>query len=440
MSIWKHTLATALYVIGTQAGFTQTHNGPMIYGAIDLSVDAISKSEGNVQGTVFSLNGMSPLPNSVASPSERSTRVSTGLSEPSYIGFRHAEDLGGGWQAKWQLEATIIPDAGGLGADERLFGRMAWLGMTTPVGEFRAGRQPASMLAAYHLNSLANLGSTDLLAAGATSNTLQTYQDNMLSYSLQSGRWVGQLSYSPNAGVAPRISAARAQAVSGIPAANESTGQIVGGATAAVESPDGRGRATGGLAAYLGDEWRLLGSFHRNEFNATAGLVTPQGAFVPLFQLKSYRSWMVGAKQRLPSMDTELGFNMHRGEFKDSSGMNPKIQTLTFAVKHTVGQTELIGQVARSRFVNFTRGKDTAIMLGVDHKLSKRTVIYVRAGQLRDERGQVVTAAQAPVQLAGGPAVLLVPLGALEIPYFSGAGANMDATTRLIGVGIRHSF
>ena len=57
------------------------------------------------------------------------------------LGFRGVEDLGGGYQAKFQLEQGINADTG-TGADtSRLFDRQAWVGMNTPIGEFRAGRQ-----------------------------------------------------------------------------------------------------------------------------------------------------------------------------------------------------------------------------------------------------------------------------------------------------------
>jgi hypothetical protein len=62
------------------------------------------------------------------------------------------------------------------------------------------------------------------------------------------------------------------------------------------------------------------------------------------------------------------------------------------------------------------------------------------AGQTHDRRGTPVTAALTPVAVAGGPTTVLVPLGSVELPVFSGAGANLDARTQIVAVGVRHAF
>lgn len=55
-------------------------------------------------------------------------------------GMRGTEDLGGGYAARFQLEGGIYSDTGGL-AGSGLFDRQSWIGLSTPAGEFRAGRQ-----------------------------------------------------------------------------------------------------------------------------------------------------------------------------------------------------------------------------------------------------------------------------------------------------------
>lgn len=69
----------------------------------------------------------------------------TGLNDGSILrsrlGFRGAEALGNGYEAKFTLELGVNADTG-TGADtNRLFDRQAWVGINTPVGEFRVGRQ-----------------------------------------------------------------------------------------------------------------------------------------------------------------------------------------------------------------------------------------------------------------------------------------------------------
>jgi predicted porin len=438
MKYWLSSVALAVAAMGASPAIAQS--SLTLYGLIDLSVDSVRKSQGDVQGTVFGLNGLTPVPNSVASPEQKITRLANSLTGQSHLGFRGTEDLGGGWQAKFQLEGALVPDNGGIGSDGRMFGRTAWVGLTTPVGEVRLGRQASPMLAAFYLNTLERLGSTDLLAAGVTANNLQGYQDNLISYLVRSGNWLGQVSYSPNAGVASRISAARASATSSTPVANETTGQIVGGASAGTESDSQRGRTSAAFLAYRAGHWTWVSSVLHNEFDAQVGLARTSGAFVPLFALKDYSAWMMGGKYRWEASGTEVALNVHHGRFTDESGADPAVRTFGLAVKQSWGALDLIAQAVDSRFTNFTEGQNRAYMLGLDYKLSRRTAVYARVGQLKDRRGDIVVAPLTPVPMAGGPAVLLVPLGALEIPYFSGAGANMNATTRLLGVGVRHSF
>lgn len=428
--------AIAAIVSGVLGCSGQAHadSGITIYGSFDVGVDQIKKSQGNVQGTLFGVSGGRPVPNEVAAPATSTTRMSTSLTRQSYLGFKGNEDLGGGYQAKFQLEGGFTPDAGTLSNDNRFFGRVAWVGLTTPVGEFRLGRQAAPVLVAYYFNSLERLGSTDILGAGVTVNNLQVYQDNMVSYTLAKGPWLAQLTYSPNAGVGTRVSAARS------PASNANTGQIIGGATAGGEDGTGRGRTVGAMVAFTQSDLTLVGAYHRNHFGVPFGLATAQG-YVPLFNAERFTSFMTGAKYRFNSTGTELAGNFYRGQFKETGDADPRITSLSVAVKQTVSVIDLIAQVSDNRFNNFTKGKNLAYTFGAEYNLSKRTAVYLRYAQVEDKRGNIVRSPLNPaLTLAGGPTTMLLPLGALEIPVLSGAGTQMDATTRLYGVGVRHAF
>lgn len=69
----------------------------------------------------------------------------TSLEDGAYLrsrfGFRGQEDLGGGYVAKFQLEAGLNGDTGGMADASRAFDRQSWVGVATPVGEWRLGRQ-----------------------------------------------------------------------------------------------------------------------------------------------------------------------------------------------------------------------------------------------------------------------------------------------------------
>ncbi|MFN3888271.1 MAG: porin, partial [Aquabacterium sp.] len=91
------------------------------------------------------------------------------------------------------------------------------------------------------------------------------------------------------------------------------------------------------------------------------------------------------------------------------------------------------------KFSNFTKGKDTGVMLGAEYAFSKRTSVYARAVQIRDDEGRAADAGLgAPIQ--GGPNVIATAFGFRETPVFAGAGLNPGGTARYVGVGVRHSF
>ncbi|HUN92177.1 MAG TPA: porin [Burkholderiaceae bacterium] len=56
-------------------------------------------------------------------------------------GFRGAEPLAEGYATKFDLEGGIKAPVGAQKDSNRLFDRQAWVGVDTPAGEFRAGRQ-----------------------------------------------------------------------------------------------------------------------------------------------------------------------------------------------------------------------------------------------------------------------------------------------------------
>jgi predicted porin len=114
----------------------------------------------------------------------------TGLNDGSILrtrlGFRGTEDLGAGYQAKFNLEMGLNADTG-TGADaNRLFDRQAWVGMNTPVGEFRVGRQNTQIFLIG--------GAIDYTARTTFGSIINTFgvpsrYDNDVSYT--SPRWAG---------------------------------------------------------------------------------------------------------------------------------------------------------------------------------------------------------------------------------------------------------
>lgn len=432
------TLGFTTLVFSMTAAYAQS--SITIYGNVDLAIDRVSKGEGNVQGTIFGLSGTTPVPNSLASPATTNVRLTPSLSSQSYLGFKGVEDLGDGYLAKFVLESGVSLDSGSLTNDGRLFGRQAYVGLATPFGEMRLGRQGSPMLTSFYLTTVERLGTTDLMGAGIIVNNLQTYQDNVISYFARKGPWIGSVSYSPNAGVASAISGARSTPTSAAPAATPATGQILGGASAGAETANRRGHTEGAMLGYIGDGLTITAAFHRNDFSAPVGLPTATGGFIPLYRLKSYTGTVAGAKYVLPNVGTILATNFHIGKISMDGGTNIRTNTTSFGVKQPFGAMSIGAEYFDQRFTNFTNGKENGVMLSLDYDFSKRTTLYSRIGYVKDNRGNVVRGDVTPLPIAGGTAVVLIPFGSTEIPTFSGAGNNMDARTTIVSVGIRHSF
>lgn len=112
------------------------------------------------------------------------TALNDGALLRSRIGFRGSEDLGGGYKVNFNLENGFGADTGGMADTGRLFDRQAWIGMTTPVGQFRMGRQNT---AAFYIGNAIDY--TDRASYGSIINNfgVPARFDNDISYI--SPRW-----------------------------------------------------------------------------------------------------------------------------------------------------------------------------------------------------------------------------------------------------------
>jgi len=69
------------------------------------------------------------------------TKMTSGISGGSRIGFKGTEDLGGGMSALFLLESGFQNDTGALGQGGLLFGRQSYVGLNGGFGTVTAGRQ-----------------------------------------------------------------------------------------------------------------------------------------------------------------------------------------------------------------------------------------------------------------------------------------------------------
>ncbi len=400
-----------------------------ISGTLDAAADTTNKTAG--QGAL----------GRVGSPVGRISRVSPSMTAISKLKFESKEELGGGYKAGFVLEMQPTNDNGTLGNDGRGFGRQAFVSLTTPFGEVRAGRQYAPMFYAKALSTTEQLAGTDLFTALLTVNNLTVRQDNQLSYWIRQGfdndrhKILASLAISPNAGVPKAgINASRA------PATSAATPQILGGSSAGEE---GRGRAIGGFINYVTGGLSVSVAGHHNRFGVPLYFGTTTA--LPIGILDDYRSFGLAARY---VMDNGLAFAASFGEGRYRfSAANPflpslrsdgmKIRTMVFGVKYTIDSRWAIGAMAgRQEFRNFTKGKDDAIVLGADYSLSKRTALYARYGHLKDKQGTSI----GPALISGGPEPFLTATGLRETPAWNGIGVNAGGKSDVLAIGIRHSF
>jgi len=427
-TVLTKAVAVALATFSVGAAFAQS--SLTIYGNLDVAVDNVHKGQGDASGTILAASTSLTAPSTV-------TRVTSSISSVNALGFKGTEDIGSGYKGGFLMEGQFQLDTGAQsGQDSRMWGRQAFVSLTTPYGEVRLGRQYAPMFYAFATATIEALGGADIMGSGLIVNNLQVRQDNQISYWLKAGDLTASVSYSPNAGVDQKVSSNRGQPFG---AAN---GQIVGGATAGTETPNSqnRGQTVGMYLNYMVDPaWMVNGSVHGNRFG-DAQLVSATSGTV-LANLRNFLGYELGTKYTMPGVGTQLAAILHRGEFKNDPGdaAGPKLNTIALGVKHPIDQFAVGAEYAYSKFANFTKGKDTSLMLIGDYNFSKRTKVYLRAGYAKDERGQVASTGTG-LPIAGGPLPLLTGFGSLETPFFSAAGANIDATTRVFAIGIRHQF
>lgn len=79
-----------------------------------------------------------------ADSGDTSVTMDSGISKGSRVGLIGSEDLGGGYKIVFNLETGFSLDDGSFdNTKNRLFNRNAYLGVDSPYGEVRFGRQGA---------------------------------------------------------------------------------------------------------------------------------------------------------------------------------------------------------------------------------------------------------------------------------------------------------
>ncbi len=435
--------AIALALTALASGSALAQSSVTIYGNIDISFDHIKRDAG-ADASAALLAGGVPAANVAAVNTafrgkQSLNRVGPDMSSQSSLGFKGVEDLGGGYKGNFVLEGQVGTDTGALLRDGRLFGRQAFVGLTTPFGEVRLGRQYAPIFFSSAVITTERFGGTDQFVEGGLTNALNIRWDNAITYSAQVDGFRGQLGFSPNAGVADYVNANRGAAGS------DSAGSILGGnnSGSSSEKTSGRGRSYGAFGAYTMDALTLSLGYGATSFkNVNVGLLTLPSTLA-LFQMGDYKVWNLGGKYVLKDLGLTFNGTFGRGTY-DISGVSASpnalarslfgldngtlaVSSLVLGTRYDIGAMGFIAQWSEVKFRNEGRGKNQGITLGAEYSLSKRTTLYTRYAQVKDT--------------GTGPAVVFALTGIREVPSLGlSVPPAPDGKVSMFGLGIRHNF
>ncbi|MGH6781426.1 MAG: porin, partial [Sphingomonadaceae bacterium] len=130
-------------------------------------------------------------------------RVQSGNLSGSRWGLRGSEDLGGGLRAIFALESGFNVDDGKSAQGSRLFGRQAWIGLSSTYGTLSLGRHTTAM---YDIGVQYDpMGISTRYSIGVQDTAFQSRTDNSLKYVGKYGPVTAKLLYSFGADGTSRV-------------------------------------------------------------------------------------------------------------------------------------------------------------------------------------------------------------------------------------------
>ncbi|CAE6791744.1 porin [Paraburkholderia domus] len=349
-------LATAL-LVSVQA---HAQGSVTLYGIIDTGVDWESQA------------AKAPGQQSASGSAVRMTSLSGSL--PSRWGLRGKENLGAGLNVIFELESGFAPNSGALQNGNRLFGRSAWVGLETPYGTVRAGRQ-------INMTYIALMKSTVMGPALYSLAALDPYlpnsrSDNALSYFNDFHHFVIGATYSTgrDAASSPGSAAVNGGATFN-PGATNCPGNVAGSSTAC--------RQITALAGYWGQEFGL--QFVYDQLRGGPGLSPGSVSYDPSMPLL------------LPSASAKTTRYMVSGyvQFGDLSIRGGAIHRMTTTATDyqtnifyggasymLAPDVELDGEI--SRIATTDQKNANYYVMRATYLLSKRTSIYTMLGFMQN--------------------------------------------------------
>jgi predicted porin len=149
----------ALAVFGAFAGAASAQTNVTIYGVVDAGITRES-----------------------GAPAGGAWKLATGVQSGNRIGFKGSEDLGAGLKANFTLENGFDADTGALRQGNRLFGRQAWVGLSSnSFGAVNFGRQYDPLFVA--VDSIDPFGTGLAGHLDTIFNVANVRTDNAITYS-----------------------------------------------------------------------------------------------------------------------------------------------------------------------------------------------------------------------------------------------------------------
>jgi len=331
-----------------------------LYGLIDTGIDWESQSAN------------APGQTSASGSAIRMTSLSGSL--PSRWGLRGKEELGSGMNVIFELESGFAPDSGALQNGNRLFGRSAWVGLETPYGTVRAGRQ-------INMTYIALMKSTVLGPALYSLASLDPYlpnsrSDNTLSYFGELHHFVLGATYSTGRDDA---SAAGSATVNGgatyNPGATNCPGNLAGSTTAC--------RQITALVGYWGPQVGLQGVY--DQLRGGPGLLPGSVSFDPSMPVLLSTSSQDTTRYMVSGYFQYGDFALRGGAIHRMTTTTTDYQTNIFfggASYMLAPDVELDGEI--SRIATTDQKNANYYVMRATYLLSKRTSIYTMLGFMQN--------------------------------------------------------
>lgn len=270
---------------------------------------------------------------------------------PSRIGFKGSEDLGGGLQAVFALESGFGVDTGAMGQGNRLFGRLAYVGLKGGLGTVILGRQ-------FNMTALANIKADVIGPAVFSTGSLDLYLP-----SARSDNAIGYLNTFSGYTVGATYSFGRD--ASSAPGATNCPGEIAGNAKAC--------RQVTGMLTYDGASFGLASAYDV--------LYGGPGAANGLSS-SDYRDRRTSLNGYVMLGKTKIGAGVIDRKIRTAVDVHSDLYYLGASYPFSA-QWVLDGQVAQLKFKD-SENTSSLATLRLTQYLSKRTSVYSTVGYMRN--------------------------------------------------------